>query len=228
MSCESPAEKLTPLDLTERFLFHAFGSLGNLPMTVAEFLDDMREALTAPVPAQGTPPAPVYTFPDYDGSVFLLEPPAPASPQVGETLEQEALGAFKEFRLKNYCDIALDHWQIRITQLLVDFARTKLRAALDQVQAEMEAHCKIADMCFDAGASTDDGTSVGAVRGLLKLLAESDKRAREAEIQAMEEWGECKCDTYNLKHVCALHKHIAKLRALAAQPTPAPKEQENG
>jgi hypothetical protein len=105
-------------------------------------------------------------------------------------------------------------------QSVRDLTRDEL---LVQVQAEMEAHCKIADMCFEAGASTDDGTSVGAVRGLVAKLAQA---RREAEIQAMEQWGECKCDTYNLKHVCGLHKHIAKLRAALAesQQQAAPRE----
>ena len=91
-------------------------------------------------------------------------------------------------------------------------------AAAPQITAqdwlhEHNAHDQIAAMCFNAGASTDDGTSVGAVRGLVKILKEAQRELatvraeRQAAKPRMDQCGAvCKawkdCQDPNFTHCC--------------------------
>lgn len=53
-----------------------------------------------------------------------------------------------------------------------------------RVGEEQAAHEKIADLCFKAGVSTDDGTSIGAVRGLVARVRELEGALRTLSLAA--------------------------------------------
>ncbi len=55
--------------------------------------------------------------------------------------------------------------------------RADIAAGKRALAAEQRAHSLIATLCHEAGVSTPDGTSTGAVREVVKALAEAQARA---------------------------------------------------
>jgi hypothetical protein len=65
-----------------------------------------------------------------------------------------------------------------------DQARKELVEAQEQLDIEQGMHDSIGTLCFEHGASTDDGTSIGAVRGLIALL-DSERSAHKITTGAL-------------------------------------------
>jgi len=242
---------------------------------------------TAPVPAQGTTPAywlVLYEDADQRPMLFTEEKaarkyyadaklnwnchlfcqvessPAPASPQVGETLEQEVDDLMTE----------LGAWDSepcyqRATKAVTAFVREKLRAALlvsgdkkvtllneDTLLAQEYEYTQPGEAPITANVGGWYSSAVYWRHQTIRLraaLAEADKRlaeqkrefdaankytSHELHLVYQDAWAEALEEAakvamaYKTEYLSTSCGIAFKIRALAAQPTPAPKEQANG
>ena len=92
----------------------------------------------------------------------------------------------------NQVQKVLDNWKDYTEETVAEhgqWALTALRDARAELEAERKIHDDIAKICFEAGVSTDDGTSVSAVKNLAVELAKvrADRDVIQAENARLRE-----------------------------------------